>query len=146
MNSVVHFEMPAEDTKRMAEFYTNVFGWKANFLGEEMGHYVTVSTAETDENGMLQKPGAINGGLYPKNQNMPNNCPSLVIEVDDINDHIQKVTEGGGQILGSPTDIPGIGKYVSFKDTEGNVCSILQPIMSQNERLEVEATGGTGEI
>ena len=28
MNSVVHFEMPAEDQKRMADFYTKVFGWK----------------------------------------------------------------------------------------------------------------------
>ena len=34
MNPVVHFEMPAEDRKRMAEFYTKVFGWKTEQLGE----------------------------------------------------------------------------------------------------------------
>ncbi len=28
MNPVVHFEMPAEDRKRMADFYAKVFGWK----------------------------------------------------------------------------------------------------------------------
>jgi predicted enzyme related to lactoylglutathione lyase len=29
MNPVVHFEMPANDRKRMADFYTKVFGWCA---------------------------------------------------------------------------------------------------------------------
>jgi predicted enzyme related to lactoylglutathione lyase len=134
MNPVVHFEMPAEDTKRMAEFYTKVFGWQSHFLGEEMGFYVTVSTTETDKQGMVKNPGAINGGFYPKNENMPNNCPSLVIAVDDVKEHIKKITDAGGKVLGNPTDIPGIGKYVSFKDSEGNVCSILQPLMPMSER------------
>ena len=146
MNPVVHFEMPAEDTKRMVDFYSHVFGWQSHFYGEEMGNYVTVSTAETDERGMLKKPGAINGGFYPRNASMPNNCPSLVIAVDDVQEHIRKVKDAGGNILGEPTDIPGIGKYVSFRDTEGNVCSLLQPVMPRDEKVEVEETGGTGEI
>jgi len=29
MNPVVHFEMPAKDRKRMADFYTRVFGWRS---------------------------------------------------------------------------------------------------------------------
>lgn len=28
MNPVVHFEMPAEDKKRMSKFYTKAFGWQ----------------------------------------------------------------------------------------------------------------------
>jgi predicted enzyme related to lactoylglutathione lyase len=129
MNPVVHFEMPADDTRRMAEFYTKVFGWQSNFLGKEMNNYVTVSTTETDEKGMVKTPGVINGGIYPRNASMPNNCPSLVIAVDDINQHLKIINQAGGQVLGEPADIPGIGKYASFKDTEGNVCSILQPLM-----------------
>jgi len=38
---VVHFEMPAEDRKRMAKFYTKAFGWQTQFLGEDMGNYTT---------------------------------------------------------------------------------------------------------
>jgi predicted enzyme related to lactoylglutathione lyase len=49
MDPVVHFEMPAEDRKRMADFYSDVFGREAQMLGEEMGNYVTVTTSETDE-------------------------------------------------------------------------------------------------
>lgn len=145
MNPVVHFEMPAEDRKRMADFYSRAFGWKAQFLGEDMGNYVTVATTETDNNGMISRPGAINGGFYPKSQNMPSNCPSLVIAVDDINEHITIISEAGGNVLGQPVNIPGIGLYVSFRDTEGNVCSILQPVMPMSERQEVEESGLTGE-
>jgi predicted enzyme related to lactoylglutathione lyase len=129
MNPVVHFEMPAEDTKRMADFYSTVFGWKAQMLGEEMGNYVTVSTTDTDENGMVKTPGAINGGFFPKQTDMTAQYPSVVIAVDDINDSLQKVTNASGKILGEPMEIPGIGKYVAFTDTEGNRVGMLQPLM-----------------
>ena len=59
MNPVVHFEMPADDRKRMSDFYSKAFGWKTQQLGPEMGDYVLATTAETDEKGMLRKPGAM---------------------------------------------------------------------------------------
>lgn len=31
-------------------------------------------------------------------------------------------------MLGEPMDIPGVGQYVSFTDTEGNRVSMLQPV------------------
>jgi hypothetical protein len=34
---------------------------------------------------------------------------------------------GGGYKAGEPDDIPGVGLYIAFKDTEGNRLSILQP-------------------
>jgi predicted enzyme related to lactoylglutathione lyase len=37
--------------------------------------------------------------------------------------------EAGGKVLGEPMDIPGVGRYVSFFDTEGNRVSMLQPIV-----------------
>jgi uncharacterized protein len=129
MNPVVHFELPANDRKRMAEFYTSVFGWEAQMLGEEMGNYVTVATTETDENRMVKTPGAINGGLYPRTPEMGAVYPSLVIAVDDIHESSRNLAAAGGKILGAPTEIPGIGLYVSFEDTEGNRLSLLQPLM-----------------
>lgn len=129
MNPVVHFEMPAEDRKRMSDFYSNVFGWQTKLLGEEMGNYVTVATSETDKNGRPTKPGAINGGFYPKREDMPAQYPSIVISVDNIKESIQKVTKEKGKVLGEPMEIPGVGIYISFIDTEGNRVSLLQPIM-----------------
>jgi predicted enzyme related to lactoylglutathione lyase len=132
MNPVVHFEMPAKDRNRMAEFYTKTFGWQANFMGVEMGNYVTVSTTETDEKGMPKNPGAINGGFYPLVKDSPE-YPSVVIAVDDINESIKKVTAAGGKIEGDVMPIPGIGKWVAFIDTEGNRVSMLQPDMSAQQ-------------
>lgn len=129
MNPVVHFELPAGDRDRMAEFYTKVFGWHAHKLGPEMGYYVTVDTTETDDNRMIKNPGAINGGLYPRNEEMGAVYPSLVIAVDDITYHSRRITEAGGKLIGEPVEIPGIGTYVSFEDTEGNRLSILKPLM-----------------
>jgi predicted enzyme related to lactoylglutathione lyase len=129
MNPVVHFEMPAEDRKRMADFYSNVFGWQTQMMGEEMGNYVTVATTEMDEKGRPKMPGAINGGFYPKRADMPEAYPSIVIAVKDIRESSKKVTKGGGKVLGEPVEIPGVGLYVSFIDTEGNRVSLLQPNM-----------------
>ena len=127
MNPVVHFEMAAENGKRMSEFYSKVFGWQTQQLGEEMGGYILVSTTETDRNGMPKNPGAINGGFYKKTDDLVSNHPSVVISVDDINASIGKVKSSGGKVLGEIQEIPGIGKYISFLDTEGNRVGMLQP-------------------
>lgn len=129
MNPVVHFEMPAEDRTRMANFYTKVFGWEAQMLGAEMGDYVVVTTAVVDSTGRPKEPGMINGGFYPKTEEA-NPHPSVVIAVDNINESMSDIVKAGGKVLGEPVEIPGIGMYVSFKDTENNRVSILQPNMN----------------
>ncbi len=130
MNPVVHFEMPAEDRQRMVDFYSNVFGWQAEMMGPEMGNYVVVTTTERDPNTRMPvKPGSINGGFYLKTPEMPSASTSVVIQVDDIKASMKEITDAGGTVLGEPMDIPGVGAYVSFMDTEGNRISILQPVM-----------------
>jgi predicted enzyme related to lactoylglutathione lyase len=133
MNPVVHFEMPAENRQRMAEFYTKSFGWKTQMLGKDMGNYVVATTTESDDNGPT-KPGAINGGFFTKTDDMPAQYPSVVVSVDDIKKSMKKVTEAGGKVLGEPMEIPGIGQYVSFFDTEGNRISMLQPLPRTSAR------------
>jgi uncharacterized protein len=48
--------------------------------------------------------------------------------VGNIKGSVGKVTDAGGRVLGEPIEIPGVGQYVSFTDTEGNRVSMLQPI------------------
>ena len=127
MDPVVHFELPYDNRERMAKFYESAFGWQTRMLGEEMGNYVLATTTETDESGP-RKPGAINGGFFAKRPDWPAQSPSVVIAVDDISESAKKVTEAGGKVLGEPMEIPGVGQYVSFTDTEGNRVSMLQPI------------------
>src|SRR5438270_11644650 len=129
MNPVVHFELPAEDRKRLSNFHPRAFGWQNKQLGPEMGEYVVVTTTESDENGP-KKPGMINGGFFKKTKSTQ--YPSVVIAVDDIRAHMKKVAEAGGKVIGGqktgePDENPGVGLYVSVLDTEGNRVSMLQP-------------------
>ena len=131
MNPVVHFELPADNKKRMTDFYSTAFGWKTEQLGPEMGEYVLVTTSEVGEDHFPKQRGTINGGIYQKTDDPVLNYPSVVISVDDINESIQKLKKAGGKVLGEPMPIPGIGSFVSFIDTEGNRLSILQPLPMQ---------------
>jgi uncharacterized protein len=75
-----------------------------------------------------KKPGAINGGFFQKTDDKPAQCPSIVIAVEDVKEHMKNVEMAGGKVLGEPLDIPGIGVYVSFLDTEGNRIGMIQPV------------------
>jgi len=55
------------------------------------------------------------------------------LQWDDIKQAIKKIAAAGGKVLGEPVEIPGIGQYVSFVDTEGNRVSVLQPVMEKKE-------------
>ena len=142
MNPVVHFEMPAKDKHRMRNFYETAFGWQTEQLGKEMGEYVLVTTTEIDDQtGLPRRPGAINGGFYQMTDDPLSQCPSVVIAVDDIKEAMKKVEEAGGKVLGGqvpgkPDEIPGVGLYVSFIDTEGNLVGMLEPVPMQSKSEE----------
>ncbi len=122
----------------MKKFYESAFGWKMQQMGKEMGNYVIAQTAETDAKGMVNTPGAINGGFYQKTESPGSHAPSVVISVSDIKRAVEEVKKSGGKILGSmdaershsmePQMIPGVGLWITIEDTEGNRVSMLQPL------------------
>src|SRR5262249_59060371 len=116
MNPVVHFEMPYDDRQRMAQFYASAFGWQTQLLDEDMGHYVLATTTETDAQGPT-KPGAINGGFFPRQPDWPAQHPSIVIAVEDITDAVRRVTEAGGKALREASGQPRLGRCVSLTHT-----------------------------
>ena len=124
-HKVVHFEIPASDFNKAKDFYGKVFGWGMQAWGDE---YLMAMTTEVDKEQKPTEMGGINGGFYKRKADFPAQYPSLVIAVDDIGESMKKVTDGGGKVLGEPMEIPGIGTYVSFLDTEGNRVSMMQPL------------------
>ena len=67
-HTVVHFEIPANDTEKMKKFYSGVFGWKIEKGSEEMSsgmEYWLLGTVPVDKQMRPLRPG-INGGLYKK--------------------------------------------------------------------------------
>ena len=128
MDPVVHFEMPYDDADRLARFYKGAFGWKMKSMGAQMGNYMLASTCKTSPDGRPEEAGMINGGFFPKKPEMPAQFPAVVIAVKNIAKAMAKVNASGGNVLGEPMDIPGVGAYVAFMDTEGNRASLLQPL------------------
>jgi predicted enzyme related to lactoylglutathione lyase len=127
MNPVVHFEMPYDDAARMQKFYQAAFGWKMQALGKEMGNYVVAKTGPTTADGWPTEIGRINGGFFARTGG-PDQYPSVVISVDDLNAAMDVVKSAGGEVLGDPFDIPGVGAYVSIRDSEGNRVGMLEPL------------------
>ncbi|MFA6973283.1 MAG: VOC family protein [Parcubacteria group bacterium] len=125
MDPVVHFEMPAEDKGRVKKFYEDVFSWKMTQLGAEMGDYLLAATSPMDEKNMHLEKGAINGGFYQKGKEGMDT--HIVISVADLKSSMEEVEKAGGAVIGQPMDIPGIGNFVMFTDTEGNRVGLLQP-------------------
>ena len=126
MNSVVHFEVVADDPQRAKKFYGSVFDWKFNETGAEYGNYIIALTADTDENGMNKTPGTINGGIAGKTAETKNTI--IVVDIKNTDESIKKVEVAGGKVIEGPMDIPGIGKYTRVRDTEGNIVGMMESL------------------
>ena len=116
MNRVVHFEFSADEPERASEFYRKVFGWEiAKWEGPV--DYWPVKTGEEGE------PG-INGGI--KDRPEPGITTVVTIEVESVDDVLEKVVASGGEILMPKTEIPGVGFHAYFRDTEGNTVGLME--------------------
>lgn len=122
MPKVVHFEIPADDLARAKEFYSSVFDWKLQSMDEM--DYTIVQTTDVDDNQRPKEPGAINGGMFPRTEEVP--TPVITIDVESIDDALKGIEGAGGTVVKSRTPIPGMGAYAYFKDTEGNLMGLWE--------------------
>jgi uncharacterized protein len=123
MDSVVHFEIPADDFERAHEFYREAFGWNIQHMPDMQ--YTIVSTTDSNEQGMPVKPGAINGGIG-KREALASQHPVITIGVDDIDKSIERIGSLGGSAVGDKMQVGDMGWAAYFKDTEGNVVGLWQ--------------------
>jgi uncharacterized protein len=123
MAKVVHFEIPADDESRAREFYRSVFDWELQEMPEQQ--YTLLMTTPVDQQTQIPtEPGAINGGLMKRSADTP--APVVTVEVDAIDDALQQVEAAGGSTVRSRTEIPGMGAFAYFKDTEDNVVGLWE--------------------
>ena len=110
-NSIVHFEIPADDVERAKKFYETVFGWKISDPWNM--NYFLVETKNQGEDG-------INGGLMQrKNAGQPF---MNYLSVTSIDVSCRNVEEAGGIVVLPKMEIgSGMGWIAAFQDTEGNI-------------------------
>jgi hypothetical protein len=127
VDKVVHFEIAAEDLGRAKEFYGSIFGWDLQDVDMGGGQsYTTVSTVPVDDKMMPTEPGAINGGMMQRTAEI--SSPVITIAVDSIERALKEVEAAGGSIITPRTEIPNMGAYGYFKDTEGNVLGLWETV------------------
>jgi predicted enzyme related to lactoylglutathione lyase len=125
-HTIVHFEIPADDPERAAQFYRDLFGWTINkFEGTAGGgmEYWMVQTVPTDDGVMPIRPGA-NGGLMRRMY--PGQQPVNYINVEKLDDFLQRAQRLGAKPLMEKTPVPGMGWFAQLKDPDGNVFAIWE--------------------
>lgn len=123
MDSVVHFEIPAKDVKRAADFYKKAFGWQIDqFPNFE---YWSLNTTEVGKDQRPTTPGAINGGMGKKGEMAPS-AVTVTIGVTDIKESLASVKKLGGKQVGEVQPVGEMGWSGYFEDPEGNVIGLWQ--------------------
>ena len=119
MNSIVYFEIQANDPQKSIEFYTNVFGW--NFIKQD-GLPIEYYRIETSgiEGGMFKRPA----------ETPPLNCGTnaftCTMEVENFDAMADKIIQNGGQIAMPKFAILGRCWQGYFLDSDHNVFGIFQ--------------------
>ena len=113
MPKVVYFEIPAKDSEKIIEFYSNVFGWKIKSWEQK---YWPIDFGEEKEDG-------IDGAIYlsEKMTTVMN-----TINVPDIDECVERIKNSGGKIIVEP-ESEKWGWHGYFKDPEGTVMGIVGP-------------------
>lgn len=110
MPTIVHFDIPAEDTSRARQFYTELFGWKFESVPEMQ--YDLFTTTSLDGT-----PG-VGGGLGKRMD--PSQRMMNYFGVPSIETAMKKVKSLGGSLVSEKMAVPGMGFLVNCVDTEGN--------------------------
>ena len=117
MSRVVHFEIPADNPERIAEFYNKVLGWDIQ-KWEGPVDYWLISTGKDSE------PG-IHGGIARK-KDRPASGVLVTAQVDSVDDCLKKIVNDRESIVVPKRAIPGVGYQAHFRDPEGNVIGIME--------------------
>jgi len=102
------FEITARDTGKATRFYSELFDWTAQPIGDG---YAIVHTGAGE--------GAIPGGIgEPPRGDVPRT--TVYVPVDDLQACLDKASELGGSTIVPPTPLPGdAGSFAVFADPEG---------------------------
>ena len=122
MPRFIHVDISADDPQRAADFFLRVFGWTVQKLEGPSPYWLI--TTDAPGAGAL----AVSAGVAQRQAPWQSVTPT--IDVSSADEYTERIVAAGGTIVEPKTLIPDIGYLVSFKDTEGNVFAILEPVAS----------------
>jgi len=120
MPKFVHIDISADDPQRAADFFTKVFGWGVRKFEGPIPYWLIRASSSPDDD------TAIGAGIAKREEAWQSVAPT--IEVPSVDEYARKIEAAGGTIVQPKTLIPDVGYLATFKDTEGNVFAILEPL------------------
>jgi uncharacterized protein len=109
-------ELLANDAEKALAFYRELFGWqKAEAATDSMGTYQQFSARGQAIGGMCTKPPMVFLPFW-----------LYYFNVSGIKAAAQRVTDGGGQILEGPVDVPGGSTVARCADPQGAMFALME--------------------
>ena len=110
---VVHFEIGCHGGEETREFFAQLFGWEIS--GRDAGMIISTGAAE-----------AISGHIVELASEW-GNYVTIYVQVEDLDDYLNKAGELGGKTLVPPVTLPGQGSFAWLAAPEGNIIGIWKP-------------------
>ena len=110
---IVHFEIGCRDGDKTEKFYSDLFDWKMEAAGP-----ARMITTGSDEGitGHISVPG-----------HEPHNYCLVYVQVDDLQEYLDKAEKLGGKTMIPPCAVPGMGHFAWLNDPEGNIMGLWKP-------------------
>jgi predicted enzyme related to lactoylglutathione lyase len=121
-------DLGTTDLPAAARFYGDIFGWEAEDLGEEAGHYT-----------MMRVRGKYVAGMGPLMDPAQPVAWSTYLATADIDETARKVTDAGGTLVSGPFDVFDAGRMAVFVDPTGAAILAWQARQHPGVQLANEA-------
>lgn len=108
-------ELVTGDAEKAKEFYTKLVGWDTQSWPGEMP-YTVFKAGDKQVGGMMQ--------ITPEMGDLPPHWMAYVA-VEDVDKLAGQVEGLGGKIIVPPTDVPGVGRFVTVEDPTGAALSFM---------------------
>ena len=112
-NPVIHWEILSKDPKKARDFFSQLFDWYVDVM-EEFNYGIVDAHAE----------GGINGGIGGHQDEAYK--VTFYVQVDDLQEALDKAEKLGGKTVTPPTEIPGMVTLAHFSDLDGNVIGLIK--------------------
>lgn len=122
-NTVSHFEIYADDSAKLQQFYTSLFDW--SFESVPGMDYAFIKTVESGDKGPTQ-PGGINGGMIARPAGYTDRAWVNYVNVDSLDASSSKAQSLGAKVMKGKTAVPGMGWFAILTDPQGNIFAIWQ--------------------
>lgn len=118
---VVHFEIMGKDADKLREYYSTLFGWKFD-TDNEMNYGVVSREENLTPEGM-----GIGGGIGAAPEGYDGHV-TFYVTVPDVETALAQAESLGGSRMMGPEEIMGRMILGMFKDPEGHVIGLINPV------------------